>query len=42
VFGYFMNTPESAGLLAGHDKLHAWWSAVSQRPSFTGTQPQFG
>ena len=41
-FAYLMGTPEAEGLLAGHDKLKAWWGSVSQRPSFTGTQPQFG
>ena len=42
VFAYLTATPESAALLEPAPRMRRWWAAVSQRPSFKQTEPQFG
>ena len=39
MFALFRRTPEGAAMMARHPRLEAWWSAISERPSFTATTP---
>jgi glutathione S-transferase len=42
IFGYFVNTPESNGIMEDKSALGAWWQRVQARESMTKTQPQLG
>jgi glutathione S-transferase len=42
IFGYFVDTPESNGILEGKASLNAWWQRIASRDSMTNTQPQLG
>jgi glutathione S-transferase len=39
MIAYFAAAPEGAALLAEHSRLAAWWTHLSQRPSFAVTDP---
>jgi len=42
IFAYFVDTPESKGILENKPNLNAWWQRVGSRASMTKTQPQLG
>jgi glutathione S-transferase len=42
IFAYFVNTPESKGLLESKPGLNAWWQRIESRGSMAKTQPQLG
>ena len=42
IFGYFVNTAESNGILEGKASLNAWWQRIASRDSMANTQPQLG
>ncbi len=42
IFAYFVDTPESQGILEGKPNLNAWWQRVASRDSMTKTKPQLG
>ena len=39
MIAYFAAAPEGTALLAEHPRLAAWWTHLSQRPSFAATDP---
>jgi glutathione S-transferase len=39
MIAYFAAAAEGAALLAEHPRLAAWWTRLSQRPSFAATDP---
>lgn len=39
MIAYFTLAPEGTAALAGHRRLAAWWSKLSQRASFAATDP---
>ena len=42
IFAYFVNTPESNGIMKDKPALNAWWQRMQARESMTKTQPQLG
>jgi glutathione S-transferase len=42
IFAYFVDTPESKGILQSKPGLTAWWQRMASRDSVTKTQPQLG
>ncbi len=42
IFEYFVNTPESNGIMKDKPALNAWWQRMQARESMTTTQPQLG
>ena len=42
IFAYFVDTPESKGILESKPGLNAWWQRIESRDSMTKTQPQLG
>jgi len=42
VFAYFVDTPESKGILEGKPGLGAWWERIASRDSMAKTKPQLG
>ena len=42
IFAYFVDTPESKGILDSKPGLNAWWQRIASRDSMTKTQPQLG
>ena len=42
IFGYFVATPESKGIMENKPALNAWWQRMEPRESMTKTQPQLG
>ena len=42
ILAYFSATKEGEQVLAATPNLRRWFAAMSTRPSFTGTAPQFG
>jgi len=42
IFGYFVDTPESKGILESKPSLNAWWQRIAARDSMAKTQPQLG
>jgi len=39
MMAYFVLAPEGRALLQKHERLAAWWAALSARPSFAATDP---
>jgi glutathione S-transferase len=37
IFGYFVQAPESQGLLEPHENLRRWWNRMTSRASFAAT-----
>ncbi|TFH40300.1 MAG: glutathione S-transferase family protein [Lysobacterales bacterium] len=42
IFAYFVDTPESKGILKSKPGLSAWWQRMASRDSMAKTQPQLG
>lgn len=42
VFAYFVDTPESKGILKNNPGLSAWWQRIASRDSMAKTQPKLG
>jgi glutathione S-transferase len=42
VFAYFVDTPESKGILEDKPGLGAWWERIGSRESMAKTKPQLG
>jgi glutathione S-transferase len=42
IFAYFVDTPESTGILEDKAGLRAWWQRISGRDSMAKTMPQLG
>lgn len=39
IFAYFMQAPEAASLMKGHQKLECWWQRFARRDSMSRTKP---
>lgn len=42
IFDYFVNTPESNGIMDSKPRLGAWWERMASRDSMAKTAPQLG
>jgi glutathione S-transferase len=42
IFAYFVDTPESKGILRDKPGLSGWWQRMASRDSMAKTQPQLG
>jgi glutathione S-transferase len=42
IFAYFVDTPESKGILEDKPGLRAWWQRIAGRDSMAKTKPQLG
>jgi glutathione S-transferase len=42
IFAYFVDTPESKGILKSKPGLSAWWQRMASRDSMAKTQPKLG
>lgn len=42
IFAYFVDTPESKGILQDKPGLTAWWKRIEGRESMANTRPQLG
>lgn len=41
MIAYFTDAPDGSALMAQHERLSAWWSAMSLRPALVATRPSW-